>query len=259
MSVRPRRVIVFGATGNAGRRLVACGLALGHTVTAFVRDRDKLARQWRGTPPPELRVVEGDVLDEAAVGAAIAGHDAVVNAAGHVNDGAAFTRLCALVVRQAEKRMAEPRRVWLFGGAAALDLPGTSWRGVDLPGMPAIYQAHRANWRMLEKSSTEWSLACPGPMVAAPDGQPRGGLRIAPDIVPISLGGWAGFAPRIALALAFKAHLPEITVPYEDVAELVMTHLDPGGPFARKRVGLALPAGETLTKSGWRPGARSDA
>lgn len=248
------RVIVFGATGNVGRRLVARGLAQGHAVTAFVRSGQKLVQQWNDRLPENLQVVEGDVLDESAVGQAVEDQDAVVNAAGHASDPKMLERICAIVVRQAERVMAPPPRVWLFGGAAALDIPHTPYRGVDLPGVPAIYQAHKRNWEMLKRSATDWSLMCPGPMVPAPDGRPRGDLRISTEVLPYPLGHWARFAPRIALSLSMKAHLAEITVTYEDVAEIVMTHLATAGRFARKRVGVALPVGQRLEKPNWRPG-----
>jgi len=69
------RLVVFGASGATGRPLVAQALAAGHEVTAFVRDRS--------TAPPGARVVTGDVLDAAAVDAAVAGHDVIVSALGH--------------------------------------------------------------------------------------------------------------------------------------------------------------------------------
>ncbi|MBJ6109674.1 SDR family oxidoreductase [Hymenobacter sp. BT523] len=70
-------LLVFGATGGTGRQLVEQALTQGHTVTAFARNPAKLAVQH-----PRLRVVPGDVLDAAAVQAAVAGHDAVLSALG---------------------------------------------------------------------------------------------------------------------------------------------------------------------------------
>ncbi len=69
------KLVVFGASGGTGRPLVAQALAAGHDVTAFVRDA--------ATAPEGARVVTGDVLDGAAVDAAVAGHDVLVSALGH--------------------------------------------------------------------------------------------------------------------------------------------------------------------------------
>jgi len=70
-------VLIFGATGPLGRRIVEAALAAGHHVTAFVRTPGRLG------PHPGLREVTGDVLDAHAVAAAVAGHHAVISALGH--------------------------------------------------------------------------------------------------------------------------------------------------------------------------------
>jgi putative NADH-flavin reductase len=71
------RILIFGATGATGRQLVAQSLAAGHDVTAFARTPSKMS-----TTHPRLRVVQGDVLDEASVDAAMPGHDVVMIALG---------------------------------------------------------------------------------------------------------------------------------------------------------------------------------
>lgn len=70
-------LLIFGATGGTGRQLVEQALAQGHTVTAFARTPAKL-----GLHHPQLRVVAGDVLDAAAVQAAMPGQHAVLSALG---------------------------------------------------------------------------------------------------------------------------------------------------------------------------------
>jgi putative NADH-flavin reductase len=72
---RMAKLVVFGASGGTGRPIVEQALAAGHVVTAFVRDP--------ATAPPGARVVSGDVLDGAAVDAAVAGQDVIVSALGH--------------------------------------------------------------------------------------------------------------------------------------------------------------------------------
>jgi len=72
---RMAKIVVLGASGGTGRPLVEQALAAGHAVTAFVRDA--------ATAPAGARVVAGDVLDAAAVDAAVAGHDVIVSALGH--------------------------------------------------------------------------------------------------------------------------------------------------------------------------------
>lgn len=75
---RPERVLIIGATGGTGRRLVEQALDRGLTVTALVRDPSRLRIDH-----PQLTIVKGDVLDEATVAAAVRGQDAVMSALGH--------------------------------------------------------------------------------------------------------------------------------------------------------------------------------
>jgi putative NADH-flavin reductase len=69
------KVLVIGAAGKSGEALVDEALAAGHKVTAFVRG----AAQYKKA---NVRVVAGDALDAAAVDAAVAGQDAVIDALG---------------------------------------------------------------------------------------------------------------------------------------------------------------------------------
>jgi putative NADH-flavin reductase len=72
------RVLIFGATGGTGRQLVEQALEQGHQVTAFVRKPKKLELTH-----PNLRVVQGNVLDFGSVESAMQGQSAVVSALGH--------------------------------------------------------------------------------------------------------------------------------------------------------------------------------
>jgi putative NADH-flavin reductase len=71
------KLLVFGATGGTGRQCVDQALAQGHRVTAFVRRTDAVT-----TNHDNLTVVQGDIIDAAAVDAAIAGHDVILSALG---------------------------------------------------------------------------------------------------------------------------------------------------------------------------------
>jgi putative NADH-flavin reductase len=72
------RLLIIGATGGTGLRLVEQALERGHQVTAFVRSPERLKIEH-----PGLRIVRGDVLDYASVEAAMQGQDAVLSALGH--------------------------------------------------------------------------------------------------------------------------------------------------------------------------------
>ena len=71
------KLLVFGATGGTGSRIVEQALRQGHVVTAFARDPTKIRLE-----NPNLRVVRGDILKPETVDAAVAGQDAVLSALG---------------------------------------------------------------------------------------------------------------------------------------------------------------------------------
>jgi nucleoside-diphosphate-sugar epimerase len=74
----PARLLIVGATGGTGRQLVSQALERGYAVTAFVRDPSKLQLEH-----PQLKIVQGDVLDYSSVESAVRGQEAVVSALGH--------------------------------------------------------------------------------------------------------------------------------------------------------------------------------
>ncbi len=66
------RILITGATGYVGGRLVPRLLAAGHAVRCMVRDPDRLqGRAWRD----QVEIVRGDVLDAHTLGAALTGVD----------------------------------------------------------------------------------------------------------------------------------------------------------------------------------------
>lgn len=70
-------ILIFGANGPTGRLLTEQALAAGHAVTAFTRHADAFPIRYE-----QLRVFQGDARDLAAVGAAVAGQDAVLSTLG---------------------------------------------------------------------------------------------------------------------------------------------------------------------------------
>jgi putative NADH-flavin reductase len=70
-------VLLLGATGATGRRLLERALAREYRVTALVRDPRRLALEHAN-----LRIVVGDATDPSAVREAVAGSEAAVSALG---------------------------------------------------------------------------------------------------------------------------------------------------------------------------------
>ncbi|MFE3446842.1 NAD(P)-dependent oxidoreductase [Nocardia sp. NPDC059180] len=76
------RIAIFGATGTLGRHVVERGLAQGHEVTILTRDATRVGQKHE-----RLRVIEGDVLDPAAVEQVVAGQEAVLVSLGNGRKG----------------------------------------------------------------------------------------------------------------------------------------------------------------------------
>jgi uncharacterized protein YbjT (DUF2867 family) len=73
-------ITVFGGTGFIGRHLVPLLVRSGETLRLAVRHPGRVRIPTVSGQPPEL--IQADVLDDVAVGAAIAGADAAVNLVG---------------------------------------------------------------------------------------------------------------------------------------------------------------------------------
>jgi putative NADH-flavin reductase len=67
------KLVIFGSTAGTGRKLVEQALEQSHDVSAFARTAEKID----DLEYPNLQVIQGNVLDSAAVAAAVAGQEAV--------------------------------------------------------------------------------------------------------------------------------------------------------------------------------------
>jgi uncharacterized protein len=229
-------VLILGATGSLGHHVLRQALAAGHVVTVFVRTPSKL--------PPEVRervsVHTGDLSAPVPLDL-VKGQDALINCAGHVADGEAFVALVDRIVTCVDLlRPLEQPVCWFLAGAALLDINSFGRRGLDLPGVKSTYWPHQVNFERLTRSRLDWRLLCPGPMVDEPAlGLAR--LRISIDVLPVEIP--AVVLPDQSLLPIFASLIPQMIVPYEDAAALMLANLDGGHAMSRHRVGLALPVG----------------
>ena len=147
-------------------------------------------------------------------------------------------------------RLADRPVCWFLAGAALLDIDASGRRGVELPKVRSTYWPHRVNFERLERSSLDWRLLCPGPMVDQPPlGLER--LRISLDRLPVEVPAFARALPRPLVLPVFASLIPQMIVPYADAAALMLANLDRGSAMARHRVGLALPVGMRGRKPEW--------
>ncbi len=242
------KVCILGAAGNTGRRLVRQALDRQHIVTAVVRrGGNTLPLQQENLT---VRAIDYSIGEELT--GVMRDHDVVICAAGYVRDPT-FNTLIRWVVQAANEALGPTGRFWMFAGAALTDVPGTSIMTMDLPRMPKVFEPHRVNYNTVRERDLDWSILCPGPMIASPDGQATEDLVLSADIWPVSRPGYTRILPAIALSLAFQRALPRLTVYYEDAAKVVLDNLEKNGRFSRRRVGLALPKGITRHKENSSP------
>ena len=239
------RLLILGATGSLGRHVLRQALDAGHDITAFVRTPSKL--------PPEVRthvsVYAGDLGRDVPLDL-VSDHDALLNCAGHVRDGQTFVDLIDRLVLGVESLPAAEQPVcWFLAGAALLDIDASGRRGVDLPVVKSTYWPHRVNFERLMRSSLDWRLLCPGPMVDGPAlGLDR--LRISLDALPVDIPETSRVLPDVQFVQVFASVVPETIVPYADAAAVMLANLDRENTMSRRRVGIALPEGMVGRKEG---------
>ncbi|SOD91702.1 NAD(P)-dependent oxidoreductase [Caenispirillum bisanense] len=141
------RILVFGAAGNVGRRVVAEALRRGHAVTAVLRDPSQAPDALHGAT---LRA--GDAARAADVAALSAGHDLVVSATrpgpGHERDHVTTAEALLEGLRQTGVRLL------LVGGAGSLLAPDT--------GLPIVDDERyvQAAWRAIAVACCDQYAVC---------------------------------------------------------------------------------------------------
>ena len=72
------KLLIIGGTGGTGNELIKQALESGHIVSALIRNPKNLKIEH-----PNLKIIEGNVLDFDKVKMAVSGQDAVISSLGH--------------------------------------------------------------------------------------------------------------------------------------------------------------------------------
>ncbi|MED1793581.1 NAD(P)H-binding protein [Brevibacillus nitrificans] len=233
------KLIVFGATGNTGRKVLERGVKRGYEMTAFVRNSAKLYEQQGVEIAAQVKVIAKDIMDPESVYEALLQQDAAILAAGNAAQGEEFVRIVDNIVSQCEKNTRFSGRVWVMGGAGLLDIPFTDLMGNNLPGFPPMYQTHNRNLERLRQTKLDWSVMCPGTMVETADLPSSVRMHVSTNILPVPVPENIKDYSEAEIAAHLFSRFKELDVAYEDVANSMLNHLELGGPFKGKRVGLA--------------------
>ncbi|HSZ17750.1 MAG TPA: NAD(P)-dependent oxidoreductase [Terracidiphilus sp.] len=153
-------VVLFGASGMIGSRILQELTKRGHAVTAVVRNPERISA-------PSMKVVKGDVTNESSVASVARGADAVVSAFSPPADDPSAL-LPAIRALLAGLTSAGVKRVIVVGGAGSLEVaPGLQL--VDAPNFPEAWKgialAHRDALPILKASSLEWTCLSPAALI----------------------------------------------------------------------------------------------
>lgn len=176
-------IVVFGATGNIGQRIVRESLERGHSVTGVVRDPSAVQ-----SPDPRVRLVKGDATNAESVAQVARGADAVVSTISprpNARGLPAPSLVDAARALIAGLPKAGVRRVLFVGGAGSLEVaPGQQL--MDQPGFPAAYRAEAtegrdslAVWREEAPAELDWTYLSPAAEIGP--GRRSGEYRISGD------------------------------------------------------------------------------
>jgi uncharacterized protein len=193
------KVVLIGASGQAGSRLLAELLRRGHHVTAIARHPEKIASE------PNVVARKGDVFDKTGLAALIKGHDAVVSAV-H------FTQSDPKLLIEAVKDSGV-KRYFVVGGAGSLEVaPGVKL--IDTPQFPAAHKAEAAKGGefldlLREETALDWTFLSPSAMVGP--GERTGKFRLGKDQLLTSDKGssisWEDYAIAAVDELEKPAHV----------------------------------------------------
>lgn len=169
-------ILVFGASGPLGRRIVERALAGGHRVTAFGRTADRMVSR------PGLRTVVGDALDPTAVAAVVPGHDAVVSALGQTSRHSAPLHPAAAGIIARMRAVGVHRLVWVssHGVGDARRRSGVVFERVIAPLLVRAEFADKERQEALVSASDlDWTIVRPARLT---DGPATGSVRAAPRL-----------------------------------------------------------------------------
>jgi putative NADH-flavin reductase len=213
--VTPKRLTIFGATGNTGGKIVQLALARGHKVTVLVRDKSKLGQSGGRN----LDVIEGSALDPSAVESAIpVGTDAVLSALGHTKGSPKDLETVALGNIISAMRKNRVRRLVVLANTAASDPrddPTNSqrfYRWLVKVLRREIYDDSLTKGPLVKDSGLDWTLVRTSLLTnSAASGKYRVGVLGNDGGVRISRSDMAAFMLRCATDGGYVHESPYIS------------------------------------------------
>ncbi len=171
-------VLIFGATGLMGRHIVAECTRKGYNITVYIRQAHYTL--------DGVKVIQGELGDEAAILAAMEGQDVIVSAVGN-RDYADATMVVAPLAKLLARHTKPQQRLIQIGGSG-LTLHDANTLRRDLPGQPEFLKNQRTDhWEAYSHVAPldiNYLFVCPTMVV---DGEPDGAYLEAEVYFPTSV------------------------------------------------------------------------
>ncbi|KAF2829209.1 NAD(P)-binding protein [Ophiobolus disseminans] len=252
------KILLIGATGNLGIRLLPSLLTHGHSVVAFVRSSQKLESLLPASVHCQIDVVQGNATDVTAMKQAILKYrcDAVVSTAGVAalapwgkSDLPVIFKAVVKAVQEAGTEKGRPLRAWFLAGLGVLYYPGTESLLSDY--VP-IYLEHRQNIKLLKAlppNAIDWSMLCPGTMtpessdITVPTESSHARLVTNAETPPAWRDSWMKYVPLIGKTLVSAMNAMRYETTLEQNADFIARDLESyESRWSEKTVGMIDPS-----------------
>ena len=177
------KILLIGAAGTLGSRILKEAISRNHDVTAVVRREGALG------PAPHVQVVQADARNADEVARLAAGHDVVVVAVSARREGDAPVPDVVRAVIDGVRKADVPR-LFVLGGAGSLEVaPGVQL--VDTPAFPEAYKTEALQGRealnVVRASDVNWTYLSPA--VEISPGERTGHYRTGGDQLLVDAEG----------------------------------------------------------------------
>jgi uncharacterized protein len=185
------KIVLFGATGNVGRRIAIEALNRGHQVIGVVRDPSRVT-----SPDPRVSLLAGDATDAASVARVAEGADAIVSAISPRPNprglpAPSLPGAARALITGAQQ--AGVKRLVVVGGAGSLHAAPGQPALMELPDFPDAFKAEARGHRdalevyRTEGNNLDWTFLSPA--AAIHPGERTGRYRTGDDTLVVDASG----------------------------------------------------------------------